>query len=38
LTDEQRAIREALAQAEAQGARGVDIGPDGPVLTQFDPR
>ncbi len=32
LTDEDRALREALALAEAQGARGVNIGPDGPVL------
>ena len=34
LTDEDRALREALAQSEAQGAGGVNIGPDGPVLTQ----
>jgi site-specific DNA recombinase len=32
LTDEDLALREALAQMGEQGARGVDIEPDGPVV------
>ena len=38
LTDEDRAIREALAQSEAQGARGVNIGSDGPVVMRHTGR
>jgi site-specific DNA recombinase len=38
LTAEDLAMREAFAQADAQGARGVNIGPDGPVVVQHADR